>query len=66
VPLPPVGQLDGPALQARLKAQGFQVPVLPLRPHEPGVPQFLRIACFAYNDLSDLERLAAAVALSLC
>ena len=66
VPLPLVGQLDGPALQARLKAHGFQVPVIPLRPHEPNVPQFLRIACFAYNDLSDVERLAEAVGLSLC
>ncbi|MEB3172559.1 MAG: aminotransferase class V-fold PLP-dependent enzyme [Cyanobacteriota bacterium] len=58
VPLPPVGQLDGPALQLLLKAQGFQVPVIPLRPHEPDVQQFLRIACFAYNDRVDLERLA--------
>ena len=58
VPLPPVGQLDGPALQARLKARGFQVPVIPLRPHEPEVPQFLRIACFAYNDLGDVQQLA--------
>ena len=66
VPLPPVGQLDGPALQARLKAQGFQVPVMPLRPHEPDVPQFLRIACFAYNDLSDVERLAAALEAAFC
>ena len=65
VPLPPVGQCDGSALQARLRAQGFQVPVIPLRPHEPGLPQLLRIACFAYNDRADLERLADQLAMAL-
>lgn len=62
VPLAPVGALDGPALQARLKHQGFQVPVMPLRPHTPGVPQFLRISCFAYTTLEDVQRLAVALA----
>jgi isopenicillin-N epimerase len=59
LPLAPVGRLAGPALQAQLKRRGFQLPVIPLRPHTAGVPQFLRIACFAYNTPDDLERLAA-------
>ncbi|MEB3235099.1 MAG: aminotransferase class V-fold PLP-dependent enzyme [Cyanobacteriota bacterium] len=58
VPLPPGSTVD---LQTRLRQQGFQVPVIPLRPHEPELPRFLRIACFAYNDRADLERLAASV-----
>jgi len=61
VPLAPVGTLEGPALQAQLKRMGFQVPVIPLRPHTAGVPQFLRISCFAYNTVDDLERLACAL-----
>ena len=59
VPLAPLGQLAGAALQAQLKRRGIQVPVIPLRPDTPGVPQFLRLSCFAYNTLDDLERLAA-------
>jgi selenocysteine lyase/cysteine desulfurase len=65
VPLPPLDQCDGRALQARLRDQGFQVPVIPLRPHEPGLPQLLRIACFAYNDRADLERLAEQLVMAL-
>lgn len=57
VPLAPVGQLDGPALQNSLRQQGFQLPVIPLQPHRPGAPQFLRISCFAYNDPGDVQRL---------
>ena len=62
LPLAPVGALDGPALQRQLLERGFQVPVIPLQPHIPGMPQFLRISCFAYNDLADLEGLADALA----
>lgn len=58
VPLGAVGTLDGAALQAELRRRGFQLPVIPLRPHTPGVPQFLRISCFAYNSLDDLQQLA--------
>jgi len=58
IPLPPVGVLDGPGLQRRLLEQGFQLPIIPLQPHRSGVPQFLRISCFAYNTLSDLQELA--------
>jgi len=58
VPLPPVGLLDGPALQRLLRQQGVQVPVIPLQPYTVGAPQFLRISCFAYNTLSDVEKLA--------
>lgn len=65
VPLPPVGALDGPALQAQLKRLGFQLPVIPLRPHTLGVGQFLRFSCFAYNTLEDLQRLAAALPVAL-
>ena len=61
VPLAPVGMLEGPALQAQLKRVGFQLPVIPLRPHTAAVPQFLRISCFAYNTVDDLERLACAL-----
>ncbi len=61
LPLAPVGMLDGPALQAELKRLGFQLPVIPLRPHTAGVPQFLRISCFAYTTADDLERLARAL-----
>uniref|UniRef100_UPI004047A3A9 aminotransferase class V-fold PLP-dependent enzyme n=1 Tax=Cyanobium sp. TaxID=2164130 RepID=UPI004047A3A9 len=61
LPLPPVGALDGPALQRQLLERGFQVPVIPLQPHLPGAPQFLRISCFAYNELADLEGLAGAL-----
>ncbi len=61
VPLAPVGMLEGPALQARLRRMGFQLPVIPLQPHAAGVPQFLRISCFAYNTVDDLERLACAL-----
>ena len=59
VPLPPVGALDGVALQRQLLERGLQLPVIPLQPHTPGAPQFLRISCFAYNDIADLEALAA-------
>lgn len=65
IPLPPVGALDGPGLQAQLKRLGFQLPVLPLRPHEPGVPQCLRVSCFAYTTHDDLQRLAAALPAAL-
>lgn len=61
VPLAPVGSLDGPALQAELRRRGFQLPVMPLRPHATGLPQFLRISCFAYTTADDLERLARAL-----
>lgn len=61
LPLAPVGTLDGPALQAELKRRGFQLPVIPLRPHATGLPQFLRISCFAYTTADDLERLAEAL-----
>lgn len=61
LPLAPVGSLDGPALQAELKRRGFQLPVIPLRPHATGLPQFLRISCFAYTTADDLERLAEAL-----
>ena len=59
VPLAPQNQRAGAALQAQLKRYGIQVPVIPLRPDAPGVPQFLRISCFAYNTVEDGERLAA-------
>lgn len=58
IPLPPVGVLDGPGLQRRLLERGFQLPIIPLQPHRSGLPQFLRISCFAYNTLSDLQELA--------
>jgi len=58
VPLPAA---TPPDLQAQLRARGLQVPVIPLRPHEPDLPRFLRIACFAYNDLDDVQRLAQAL-----
>ena len=58
IPLPPVGVLDGVALQRCLLLRGFQLPVIPLAPHRSGVPQFLRFSCFAYNTLSDLQELA--------
>jgi isopenicillin-N epimerase len=61
LPLPPVGALDGPALQRQLLDRGFQVPVIPLQPHIAGMPQFLRISCFAYNELADFEALAGAL-----
>ena len=61
VPLPPVGQLDGHALQSSLRQQGFQLPVIPLQPHWQGSPQFLRISCFAYNELDDVHRLGEAL-----
>lgn len=61
VPLAARPALDGGALQGQLKRQGFQVPVLPLQQHRAGVPQFLRISCFAYNTPDDLQRLAAAL-----
>ena len=61
LPLAPVGSLDGPALQAELRRRGFQLPVMPLRPHATGLPQFLRISCFAYTTADDLERLARAL-----
>jgi len=65
VPLDPVGTLDGAALQAELRRRGFQLPVIPLRQHTPGLPQFLRISCFAYNTLDDLQRLAQALPAAL-
>jgi isopenicillin-N epimerase len=62
VPLLPRTRFDGSSLQNSLRNQGFQVPVIPLQPHLPDAPQFLRICCFAYNELADVERLAAAIA----
>lgn len=61
IPLAPVGTLAGPALQSQLQRRGFQVPVMPLRPHRSDVPQFLRISCFAYTTADDLEGLAQAL-----
>ena len=58
VPLPPPRQMDGALLQRQLYARGFQVPVIPLRPDAPELPQFLRISCFDYNTDADLQRLA--------
>ena len=57
-PLPSTDRLDGPKLQAWLRQHGVQVPVIPLQPHRPSQPQFLRISCFAYNTPSDLQKLA--------
>ena len=62
VPLPDTAQLDGAALQAALRVKGFQVPVIPLRPHSTTpVPQFLRLSAFAYNTGADGQALAAAL-----
>jgi isopenicillin-N epimerase len=58
VPLPPVSQLDGARLQQLLKQEGFQIPVIPLKPHCETAQQFLRISCFAYNTADDLIALA--------
>jgi len=57
VSLPPVGRLDGVALQRGLKQRGIQVPVIPLGSGAPGSPQFLRISWFDYNREQDLDRL---------
>ena len=57
VPLPPTDRLDGPKLQGWLRQHGVQVPVIPLQPHRRSQPQFLRVSCFAYNTLSDLQKL---------
>jgi len=59
VPLPCPQELDGVRLQQLLYERGFQVPVIPLRPHCPELPQFLRISCFDYTSDADLQRLAA-------
>lgn len=61
VPLPCTGQMDGVALQRRLFSAGIQVPVIPLIPHRKGVNQYLRISCFAYNELGDYEDLVVAL-----
>jgi len=62
VPLPDTAQLDGAALQAALRVKGFQVPVIPLRPHSTTpVSQFLRLSAFAYNTGADGQALAAAL-----
>jgi isopenicillin-N epimerase len=58
LPLPPVHQLDGAHLQNLLKQKGFQVPVIPVKPHCETAKQFLRISCFAYNQVDDLTALA--------
>lgn len=58
LPLPSQQRLNGQALQAALLKRGFQVPVIPLQPHNCRAPQFLRISCFAYNTLSDYQNLA--------
>ena len=61
VPLPPSHQLDGQALQRKLLARGFQVPVIARQPHLQEVEQYLRISCFAYNTASDVIELAEAL-----
>jgi isopenicillin-N epimerase len=53
VPLPALSASDGSALQRRLLARGFQVPVIAQQPHQATARQFLRVSCFAYNQLSD-------------
>ena len=65
LPLPPVHQLDGVALQQQLKQRGIQVPVIPLRPDCRDALQFLRVSCFIYNNLSDIQALAAALPAAL-
>jgi len=43
-----------------MRVKGFQVPVIPLRPHSTTpVPQFLRLSAFAYNTGADGQALAA-------
>lgn len=61
LPLPPVHQLDGAVLQQQLKYRGIQVPVIPLQPYCRNALQFLRVSYFAYNNLSDVKALAAAL-----
>ncbi|MCP9808632.1 aminotransferase class V-fold PLP-dependent enzyme [Cyanobium sp. HWJ4-Hawea] len=61
IQLPQVGCFDGGTLQKNLFSQGFQLPVIPVRPYMTGVPQFLRISCFDYNTNQDLDLLAAAL-----
>ena len=61
VPLPPSHQLDGQALQRKLLARGFQVPVIARQPHLQEVEQYLRISCFVYNTASDVIELAEAL-----
>ena len=56
--LPPSTVLDGQRLQASLLRAGFQVPVIPLQPHQPSVSQFLRLSCFVYNTTADAKSLA--------
>ena len=58
VALPLSSQLDGPDLQRKLLARGFQVPVIARQPHLQEVQQYLRISCFAYNTASDISELA--------
>ncbi len=59
VRLPPTDVVNGLALQQQLLARGFQVPIIPSQPHRLGVDQFLRISCFAYNELCDIRKLAS-------
>ena len=65
VPLPAQAACNGAALQRQLLARGFQVPVIPLQPHQAAAPQFLRVSCFAYNQLSDGIALAEALPAAL-
>lgn len=59
MPLPAADQLDGERLQRWLKDRGIQVPVIPMSPHTSTAEQFLRISCFVYNCIEDIETLAA-------
>ena len=65
VPLPALSVSDGAALQRRLLARGFQVPVIAQQPHQATARQFLRVSCFAYNQLSDGIALAEALPAAL-
>jgi isopenicillin-N epimerase len=51
--------VDGNVLQSHLLAAGVQAPVIPLIPYSNRSASFLRISCFAYNELCDIERLVS-------
>ena len=50
---------NGLLLQQKLFQRGFQVPIIPLQPHQQFAHQFLRISCYAYNTISDIKSLAS-------
>jgi isopenicillin-N epimerase len=65
VPLPPAHQLDGVAMQRFLNQQGIQVPVILQDSNYLDSSQFLRISCFAYNQISDIEALVKVLPVAL-